>query len=294
MFHICHATPRCHVLFCEFLFNLCANLREVLLHAFGIALLDNLKEFLQLTAYVLDLTGGAGVEEDFLQQVVVFAKQSFGNGHVLLEGGARCLLLLHDGREHEGGHEGDGERVGHGLIVLVKGVLEDVEPEALVQVLEEHLAQVVALADDDGILIAQVAQAGECGSEHGVCAHEAEATLAIELGQLCLYRSDIAQYAVLGQCGYHLLEGLDGVLYCGRIDDKLGSELAYLVKCGEAASVVHEAQALRVDVIHCCLVLETQQVGKEGAHLAGSEDENFHKRKKKPPLAPPRGRTPKY
>ena len=159
---------------------------------------DDLQQLLQLAADVLHLAGGAGVEEDLLQQVVVFAEQALGYGHVLLEGGARGLLLLHDGGKHEGGHEGDGERVGHGLIVLVKGVLEDVEPEALVQVLEEHLAQVVALADDDGILIAQVAQAGECGSEHGVCAHEAEATLAIELGQLCLYRSDIAQYAVLG------------------------------------------------------------------------------------------------
>ena len=48
--------------------------------------------------------------------------------------------------------------------MFVEGVFEDVESEALVQVLEEHLAQMVALADDDGILIAQVAQAGECGA----------------------------------------------------------------------------------------------------------------------------------
>ena len=255
---------------------LCPYLGEVLLHACGIVVFDDLQQLFQLAADVLHLAGGAGVEEDLLQQVVVFAEQALGYGHVLLEGGARGLLLLHDGGKHEGAHEGDGERVGHGLIVLVEGVLEDVEPEPLVEVLEEDLAQVVALADDDGVLVAQVAEAGEGGAEHGVGADEAEAALTVELGQLGLDRSDVAQDAVLGQGGDDLVERVDGVLHRGGVDDELGGELAYLVERREAAGVVHKAQALRVDVIHCRLVLETEQVGEEGAHLAGSENQYSH------------------
>ena len=40
--------------------------------------------------------------------------------------------------------------------MLVEGVFEDVELELLVEVLEEDAAQVVALGDDDGVLVAQV------------------------------------------------------------------------------------------------------------------------------------------
>ena len=258
------------------LFYLCPYLGEVCLHALGIVLVDDLQQLLELAANVLHLTRCAGVEENLLQQVVVLAEQSLGDGHMLLEGGARCLLLLHDGSKYEGTHEGDGERVGHGLIVLVEGIFEDVEAKALVQVLEEHLAQVVALADDDGILIAQVAEAGEGGAKHRVCAHEAEAALAVKLGQLRLDGGDIAQYAVLRESGYHLLEGFDGVLHRGGIDDELGAKLAYLVQCGEATRVIHKAQAPWVDVIYCRFVLETEQVGKEGAHLAGSENQYLH------------------
>ena len=258
-----------------------AYLGEVLPHTLSVALIDDLEQLLELTTDVLDLAGGAGVEENLLQQVVVLTEQPLGNGHMLLEGGTGRFLLLHDGGKDEGAHEGDGERVGHGLVVFVEGVLEDVEPEALVEVLEEDLAQVVALADDDGVLIAEVAETGKGGAEHGVSTHEAEAALAVELRQLGLDRGNIAQDAVLGQRGHHLLEGLDGVLHRSGIDDQLGTELAYLVERSEAAGVIYEAQALGVDVVHRRLVLKTQQICKEGAHLACSENKYSHKRRMK-------------
>ena len=57
--------------------------------------------------------------------------QAAGDGHVLLERGARRLLVLHDGGEDEGGHERDGERIGHRLVVLVEAVFEDVQFQLL-------------------------------------------------------------------------------------------------------------------------------------------------------------------
>ena len=146
-----------------------------------------------------------------------------------LEGGARRILGLHHGGKHEGGDEGDGEGVGYGLVVLVEGVLEDVEPEALVEVLEEDLAHVVALADDDGVLGAQLVEVGKGGAKHGVGGHVAEPALLVPCLQPGLDRGDVAEDAVVGQCGQHLLEGLEGVLDGGGIDDQLGAEGAYLV-----------------------------------------------------------------
>ena len=156
--------------------------------------------------------------------------------------------------------------------MFIEGVLKDIELQTLVEVLEEHLTQMVTLADDDGILIAQVAEAGKRGAKHGVGAHKTESTLAIKLGQLRLHRSDIAQDTILRQSRDNLLECLDGILHRSGIDDQFGSKLTNFVKRSKATSVVHEAQALGVYVIHRRLVLKAQQVSKEGAHLSGSEN----------------------
>ena len=66
------------------------------------------------------------------------------------------------------------------------------------------------------------------------------------------------------------------LILCFHRDLLRGAKLAYLVQCGEATRVIHKAQAPWVDVIHCRFVLETEQVGKEGAHLAGSENQYLH------------------
>ena len=155
--------------------------------------------------------------------------------------------------------------------MLVEGVLEDVEFELLVEVLEEDAAQVVALGDDDGVLVAQVAEAGEGGAEHRVCGDVAESALDVELLQPGLDGGDVADDAVLGQDGQHLTEGVEGIFHRDGVDDQLRLELLDFVQRGEAVGVVDEAQLVRVGVVDGGLVLKTQYVGEEGAHLAGSQ-----------------------
>lgn len=268
------------VLHVRALFQLLAQSRQVLLHAVGILLLDDFEQVLQLRADVGHLGGRAGVEEDFLQQVVVLVQQAAGNGHVLLEGGARRVLVLHHGGEDESRDEGNGQGVGHRLVVLVERVFEDVQLQRLVEVLEEDAAQVVAFGDDDGVLRAQVVEAGEGGAEHGVRGHVAEAAFLVEGLQAGLHGGDVAQDAVLGKHGQHLAEGVEGIFHRGGVDDQLGFKFLYLVQRGEAVGVVDEAQLVRVDVEHGRLVLETQYVIEEGAHLSGSEDQDSHDKMK--------------
>ena len=260
------------ILLFEMSLYLLPNLRQIPFHAFGVLVLDDGEQVLQLRADVGHLGGGAGIEEHFLQQEVVFREQAAGDGHVLLERGARRLLVLHDGGEDEGGDERDGERVGHRLVMFLKGVLEDVQLQRLVEVLEEDASQVVALGDDDGVLVAQVAEAGEGGAEHGVGGDVAEAALFVEPFQSGLDGGDVADDAVLGQDGQHLAEGFKGVLHGHGVDDQLRLEVLDFVQRGEAVGVVDEAQLHGVGVVDGRLVLKTQYVCKEGAHLAGSED----------------------
>ena len=59
--------------------------------------------------------------------------------------------------------------------MLLKGVLVDVESQLLIEVLEEDAAHVVALADDDGILLGELLQIGEGRTEHRVCRDVAHA-----------------------------------------------------------------------------------------------------------------------
>ena len=260
------------ILLFEMSLYLLPNLRQIPFHPLRVLVGDDFQQLLQFEADVLYLRRGAGIEQDFLQQVVIFREQAAGDGHVLLERGARRLLVLHHGGEDEGGHEWDAERIGHRLVVLVEGVFEDVQLQRLVEVLEEDAAQVVALGDDDGVLVAQVAEAGEGGAEHRVGGDVAESALGVELLQSGLDGGDVADDAVLGQDRQHLTEGVEGVFHRDGVDDQLRLELLDFVQRGEAVGVVDEAQLHGVGVVHGRLVLETQYVCKEGAHLAGSED----------------------
>lgn len=65
-----------------------AYLGEVALHAFGILVVDNLEQLLQLSADLRHLVVGVGIEEYFLQQIVILIEHALGNAHVALEGGA--------------------------------------------------------------------------------------------------------------------------------------------------------------------------------------------------------------
>ena len=67
--------------------------------------------------------------------------------------------------------------------MLVEGIFKDVQLHGLVEVLEEDFPQVVAFADDDGILRIQIVEAGKSGTEHRMRRHVAEAAFIVEFLQ---------------------------------------------------------------------------------------------------------------
>lgn len=231
---------------------------------------DNLAQFTQLLADVVDLGAGVGIEENFGQQVVVFSQQAFGNGHVFLERGTGGILRLHDAGESKGGYKWYGERVGDGFIVFGKGVLVDIEMKAAVQVAEECLSVRIRLADDDGIVAAQVAQVGEGRTEHRVGRNEGMAAGCIKLGQAGLYGSDVAEHTMVAQVGQHFLENGQGMADGNGIQHQVGLESAYLIVGGKPTYVEAIAQFFRLGVIDGHIVVEAQGIGKEHTHLAAS------------------------
>ena len=209
-----------------------------------------------------------GIEQDLLQEVVVFVKHALGNAHMALEGGARSILMLHHCSKDEGRHERNGERIGHRLIVLLERVFIDVESQALIEVLEENAAHIVALADDDGILLAELLQIGKGRAEHRVSGDIAHARLLVEFLEVGLHRGDVADDALLRQEWYNLLKYRDGILQRDCIDEQLRTELAYLLVGGETLTVICEAHTTCITFEDCHFVVETQQVDEETAHLA--------------------------
>ena len=81
------------------------DLRKISLHAVSIFGIDDLEQFLQFSTDLRHLIVGVGVEENFLQEVVVFVEHTLGDAHVTLEGGTRGILVFHDGSKHERRHE---------------------------------------------------------------------------------------------------------------------------------------------------------------------------------------------
>ena len=163
-----------------------------------------------------------------------------------------------------------GQGIGHRLIVFVEGVFKNIQSKVLVQILEEYLAHVVAFTDDNGILGTQLVEVGKSRTKHRVGGYVTESTLLIPFLQTGLNRSYVADDTIFWQCRKHLVECIQCIFYRGSIDDQLGLEFADLIQCGIPVAVVHKAQLLRVDIEYSRFVLETQYIGKEGAHLTGS------------------------
>lgn len=162
------------------LFDVSPQAGEVFLHGGTVFPGHDVLEVGQVLLYLFQLFAGVGVEENFADQVVVFREEAAGNVHVLLEGGTRGVLVLHDGGEYHGRGKRYGERVGYRLVVLLEGVLKDVEMQAAVQVFEENFSQMIRFGDDDGVLLGEVAEVGKRGAEHGVCRHKRVFYLGIE------------------------------------------------------------------------------------------------------------------
>ena len=63
----------------------------------------------------------------------------------------------------------------------------------------------------------------------------------IKLFEIGLYRTDVADDAVVGKIWQHLFECRDGVFHRHGIDDELWFELLDFVDLGEALTIVSEA-----------------------------------------------------
>ena len=72
--------------------------------------------------------------------------------------------------------------------------------------------------------------------------------------------------------------GEDGecVLQCYGIYDQFRAEVFNLLQGGETLCVVEETHASAVHFVHGTLVVKTEHVRKEAAHLAGTEDKYSH------------------
>ena len=140
------------------LFQIVADLVEELFHGFAVAALYYLLKHCEFVFDVVELLIGARIEENLLQEVVVLRHQAVGNSHVTLECGAGRILVLHHTSKHQRACKRNRQRECYGLIVLIECVFEDVEMQLAIEVLEEHLAQMIALGDDDGILVREIAE----------------------------------------------------------------------------------------------------------------------------------------
>ncbi len=250
--------------------------REIGFDAGSVFPVDDAKQLFKFVAYLCHLFAGIGVEEDFLQQIVVFVEHPFGYLHVPLERGAGRILMLHHGGEHECAHERDAQRVGHGAVVLIEGVLVNVQVEPAVQVFEEDAPHVVSLTYDYRVLLAQLLQVGECRAKHRVCRHERMAALLIVLVQSCFYGRYVADDALGRQVGHDLFKRRYGVFQCHGVDDKLGAEVAHLAERCHSPAVVGEPHPFRIFVVHGRLVVETEQVEEEASHLTRSQYQYSH------------------
>ena len=134
----------------------------------------------------------------------------------------------------------------------------------------------VAFADDDGILLTELVEVGECRSEHRVGRHVRMATLLVVFLEVCLHRGNVADETLLRQEGKHLLKSRDRIFHGHGIDHQLGTEVLHFLYGGETLAIVGEAQPLRIFFQYADFVIKTQQVGKEGAHLTGSHNQYSH------------------
>ena len=184
--------------------------------------------------------------------------------------------MFHRGYEDERRGEGNAERLGYDAVVLVEGVFEDVQLQPAVEILEKYPPEVVALGDEDGVLVHQVAEVGEGGAEHGVGGDVGEAAAGVVFGQAGLDRGDVRDDAVGLEVGQHGVEGLEGAAECDAVDDQLGGEGLHLVGRGEAEGVIDETHAARVGLEDGHLVIEAEQVGEERPHPTRTEDEDLH------------------
>ena len=249
---------------------------EELFHCGGVTAADYVAELGETAEYVVELRGGVGVEEDLAHEEVVFVHEPAGYLHVALEGGSGGVLVLHHAGERQRGGKGYRQGVGNRQVVLLEGVVDDVEVEFVVEAAEEFASGFVALLYDDCIFAGEIGKGCESGPEHGVGADEGMSASGVESGESGLYGGDVAQYGVGPDMGKHGFKCLEGVFYGGGVDNEIGVEVIDFIEGFETLGVVDKAQALGAEVVDADAVVERKHVAEEPAHFAGSENKNLH------------------
>ena len=178
--------------------------------------------------------------------------------------------MLHHSSKHEGAYERNRKRVSHSLIVLLEGVLINIQSQLAVQVFEEDATHIVTLADDDGILLAQLLKVGKGRSEHRVSRYIAHTSLFVKILQIGLHTGDIADDTLLRQVRYHLFKHRYSIFQRHCINQQLGLEFLNLLERGETLTIVSKPHAFGVSLKHSHLVVKTQQVDEERTHLSCS------------------------
>ena len=84
-----------------------ANPRQECLHGFGIFMLDDVHEQLQLFSDFCNLPVRIRIEQYFLQEIVVFIQHALGYLHMTLERRSRSVLMFHHGSEDKRRDERD-------------------------------------------------------------------------------------------------------------------------------------------------------------------------------------------
>lgn len=200
------------------LLEIVANAIEELFHVGGILSVDDiLKDRKSLLDFV-ELSGGVWIEQNFLQEVIVFRHQSMRDFQMPLESGSRSVLVFHDAGENQSAGKGNGEREGDSLIVLLEGVFENIKVQPAIEVSKEHLTQIIALANDYGIFASEIVESSESGAKHWMSAHVWVMAISVKFRQTGLDRSYVGNYAVGREVGHYAIEGGNGVFYGYRIN----------------------------------------------------------------------------
>jgi hypothetical protein len=249
---------------------------EVLFQSIGVFAPDKVLQDGKLVANALNLGEGAWVAEDFGEKVVVFGEEAASDVHVSFEGGAGSILVFHGGGEDDGGGEGDAEGVGDDVVVFFEGEVTDVKMESGIELSEKTLSLLVAFGDDDGVFGGEVAEVGEGGAEHGVCGGEGEAGVGVKVPEAGLDGGDVGEDGGMWEEGDDLAEGVEGVVECDAVDDDMRVKAGDFERLLKAQGVVEEAKALGVIFEDGDFVVETEEVGEESAHFAGTEDKYLH------------------
>ena len=154
--------------------------------------------------------------------------------------------------------------------MFLKSVLIYVQSQLAIQILEEDAPHVVALADDDSILLAQLLKVGESWSEHRVSRYIAHACLLVKILQIGLYTGYIADDTLLRKIWYHLFKYRNCIFQRHCVYQQLRLEFLNLLERGEALTVISKPHAFGVSLKHSHLVVKTQQVDEERPHLSCS------------------------